>query len=131
MKRNIIYAMLFFGIALNAQEKIAEFTTTRSAIAGYNLKTKVKFKLYKDSLVMTYLDKKIIKNFVKKGLPLSTTYVHPFSKIDSPYLIQYSFRNETEDYLITTESKASKPSVKIRNKDTFSGKITEVLYFSI
>lgn len=123
--------MLFFGISLSGQEKIAEFITTHSKIAQYNLKTKVKFQLYKDSLVMTQIDKKIVRTFNKKGLPLSTTFAHPFNKDETTYEVQYTFRNETEDFTIITESKARKPSVRIRNKDTFSDTVTDALYFSI
>ncbi|MGM1055460.1 MAG: hypothetical protein ACQEWG_06200 [Bacteroidota bacterium] len=80
---------------------------------------------------MTQIDKRIVKAFTKKGLPLSTTFVHSFIKKETPYGVKYTFRNETEDYLIVTESKAARPSVKIRNKDTFNDKVFEQLYFLI
>ncbi|MBL4879803.1 MAG: hypothetical protein JKX82_00630 [Oleispira sp.] len=116
---------------MSAQEEIAEFITTHSKIAEYSLKTKVKFQLYKDSLVMTQIDKKVVRSFNKKGLPLSTSFIHPFKKDETSHAVHYTFRNETEDYTIILESKAAKPSVRIRNKDTFSNTVTDALYFSI
>lgn len=131
MKSIITFLIFFIGILVSAQEKIAEFTTSHSQMAGYNMKAQVKFELYKDSLIMTQIDKRVVKTFKQKGLPLSTTYVHLFKKEETPYGTQYIFRNETEDFLIIIESKAAKPSVKIRNKDTFSGHVSEQLFFSI
>lgn len=125
-----IILLLTYSI-FSAQEKIAEFTTTHYTIMGQTMKVQTKFELYKDSLIVRQIDKRIVKSFNKKGLPLSTTYVHSFLKEENVYGVQYTFRNETEDFLIITESKASKPSAKIRNKDTFSDKVVEQLYFSI
>ena len=82
---------------------------------------------------MTFLDKKVVKALNKKGLSPKTKYEHSFNKKQTDGGVEYSFRNDTEDYLIRTESKATKPkpSVRIRNKDTFSGEVTDALYFSI
>ena len=134
MKKALLYLTLFFVTSIAAQEKIVEFTTTHYTVAGYNLKSKVLFQLYKDSLTMTFLDKKVVRALNKKGLNPKTKYEHSFNKKQTDGGgVEYSFRNDTEDYLIRTESKATKPkpSVRIRNKDTFSGEVTDALYFSI
>lgn len=94
------------------------------------LNTKVKFELWHDSLVQTQMDKKIVKSFIKKGLPLSTTYSYSFVKTETQSEIQYTYQNETEDFQIITKSKVRKPMVRIRTKDNFSGNITDALYFS-
>ena len=133
MRKTIMSLMLFLTISVTAQEKIFEFTTTHYTVAGYNLKSKVLFELYKDSLTMTFLDKKVVKSLLKKGISPKTTYVYQFNMEQNDGGVEYIFRNETEDYLIRTDSKATKPkpSIRIRTKDTFSGEITDAIYFSI
>jgi len=133
MKKAIIYLMMFFGVAISAQEKVIEFTTTRWAIGDINIKSKVHFELYKDFLIMTYLDKKIVKRLAKKGVNPTTTFEYSFNKRQTNGGIEYSYQSDTEDFLIRTESDAikPKPSVKISNKDSFSGVVTNSLYFSI
>lgn len=116
--------------SVNAQEKIIEFTTNYSVISTYNNKLQMKFELYNDSLIMTQIDKKVVKYYKKKGLPLSTTIKHNFKKEESSVGIYYTFRNETEDYTIIIKSKVGKPSVRIRLKDEFSNQIIEQFYFN-
>ena len=142
--RSIVFTLLLLITitSVSAQEKIAEFTTSHSTITGQGLnvgtnslmgqamKVETKFEFYKDSLIMTQLNKRAVKYLEKKGLPISMTYAHPFVKEQNVYGVQYTFRNETEDFLIITESKASKPSVKIRKKDTFNDQVLQSLYYS-
>jgi len=131
--RSILFTLLLLITitSVSAQEKIAEFTTTRYSIMGQVMKIETEFELYKDSLIVRQIDKHLVKSFKKKGLPLSTTYVHPFIKEENALGVQYTFRNDTEDFLIITEIKGSNPLVSIKNKDTFTNKVMEQLYFSL
>lgn len=131
MKIAFTFLMLFMSISTFAQDKIAEFTTTHVQALGSNTKMEVKFELYQDSLVMIQLDKNIIKQYKKMGMPVSTSFVYPFEKLESPAGIYYTFRNETLDFTIAVGQKAIKPSVVMRQKDTFTNEVMEQIFISI
>lgn len=130
MKISLTLLIFITSFSLSAQEKLAEFTTSHAQVMGVSTKMDVLFKVYQDSLVMTYMDKRIIKQMEKMGMPVTTRFVHPFVKQDLPHGVHYTFRNETLDFTIQTGSKALKPSVLIRHKDTFSNEVTEQVFIT-
>lgn len=131
MKITFTFLILIASFSISAQEKLAEFTTTHVNSMGMMNKLSVKFEVYQDSLVMTQMDKNILKQYEKMELPASTSFVYPFVKNVYPHNVHYTFRNETLDFTIQTGSKAVKPSVIMRQKDSFSNEVTEQIFLTM
>lgn len=131
MKTVISILLLMLSFSLTAQEKLAEFTTTHAQAMGATHKIQVKFELYQDSLVMIQMEKSVLKEYGKMGMPAATSFVHPFVREEYPNVVLYKFRNETLDFIINLGSKGMKPSVIMKQKDTFSNEVTEQVFISI
>ena len=130
MRSTICILLFFTSLSLTAQEKLTEFTTTHVTSMGYNNKMKMKFQLFDDSLVMTVMDKRAVKQMEKMGAPVVTTLPYSFEKTEAPNLVQYVYRDEAMEIRIT-QAYETPPTVIMRVKDSFSGQISEQLYFSM
>ncbi len=129
--RKILMLVLLFSINLSAQEKLAEFSTNHATVAGYSMKTDILFEVYKDSLVMTFTNKRVVKQMKKTGSPTSVTYVAPYEEEKNGNLVQYVFRNDEFKASVLPNNSLGGSSVRIQTKDDFSGEVTEQLYIAI
>ena len=123
--------MFFLMNTIQSQEMITEFNTSHVSGLGNMSKMQMNFKVYNDSLVMSYLGKNIVKMMEKRGIPTKVTYTHPFELTATDIMEMYVFRSDEEDFQIVTKNKAGLPSVRIRKKDTFSNEVVEMVYISV
>lgn len=129
--RKILLLLVLFSTNLSAQEKLAEFSTNHATIVGYSMKTDVLFEVYKDSLVMNFTNKRVVKQMKKTGNPTSVTYVAPYEEEKSGDFVQYVFRTDAFKVSVLPNNSVGGSSVRIQTKDDFSGEVTEQLYVAL
>ena len=122
---------ILVGSSTYAQEKFEEFTTTHATVAGYEFKTDILFELYKDSLVMTFTNKRVVKQMKKNGASTNVTYVATSKKEQNGGIVQYVYKTDAFKATILPSNSVGGSSVRIQTKDDFSGEVTEQIYVSI
>ncbi len=140
----IYFTLIIISIScfsLSAQDKIAEFITTRISLAANqnghinngatSAKMEIKFQLFEDKLILNYLDKKTIKSMEKIGQPTNLEFPYVFSKESNNQAVWYKYQDDAIQIMVMLEGNPT-PSVTIKSKDDFTGKVTSnQLYYSI
>lgn len=122
---------ILVGSSTNAQEKFEEFTTTHATVAGYEFKTDILFELYQDSLVMTFTNKRVVKQMKKNGASAYVTYIASSKKEQNGGIVQYVYKSDAFKATILPNNSVGGSSVRIQTKDDFNGEVTEQIYVSI
>lgn len=129
MKKFLLILILLLPLAVIGQEKLTEVKTKRGQVAGYTLNTDILFEVYKDSVVMNYVNKRVVRQLEKKGLPTSVTYSGTCKIEKMGNLSSYVYKTDDWKVTVLPESSSGKSVVKIQTKDDFSGEVTEQLYY--
>lgn len=125
--------LLTFGLALTfltmlGQDQLMETSTSKLLIelpgfAPSTMSAKIAWKVYQDSIVMSYVDKKMLRRLEKSGDSPVTVYSFPLNKEGDIYTYQ------GEDIRVRLVRTSTTDVITVTGKDNFTGEITKVMYY--
>lgn len=124
----VLIIMILISMNLVGQEKITEFDT-RKAVYDYpemqpmSASQYVNWKVYKDSLVMTYTGKRQIRRLKKEGLPTQVIFKYPMDKNTNEYAFQ---KGDIRIRIILSDKRNV---VTKEKRDDFSNTMKKEIYF--
>lgn len=126
--KKLLFTLLITLTVITTQAQESEFTTTHATVGGQATKMNIHFKVYNDSLVWEYTDKKTVKMLTRMNQPTTFTMPYPMTKEVYGSNEQFKYQDKLMKIMVVT---SGKPSVKIQSKDEFSEVVTEQLYFNM
>lgn len=129
-KVSLTVFFLFVITNVFSQDVLESFETTHATTTGMTVKMKLKIEVFKDKLVLNYLDKKTIKQMKKSNMDASIVFPYALEKKVNGNVVTYEFRNDTTFIQVIAKGNPT-PSLVIKTKDDFTGNVTEQMYFSL
>ncbi|MCJ7759334.1 MAG: hypothetical protein MUP24_14445 [Gillisia sp.] len=129
MKRTLFtFVLLFTFLTILGQEKLAEISTGNAVYEMPGLDpthvfTKLSWKVYQDSIVMSYVGEEMLRRFDKTGESAVMVYYFPLNKESNTYTYQ---GDDIRIRLVRTEKK---DVITVVRNDNFSGDISKVMYY--
>ncbi len=124
----ITLMMCLVGLTYGQTDSLVnECTTNKVSIMGTIMSTTCTFNMYNDSLVRTSVSGAIFKNNIKNNIPNHDVTLLKLQNTSVGNIISYKYEDDTKNIQITFNK--GKGIVLWKIKDSFSGKITEFMYY--
>ncbi|MHA1815315.1 MAG: hypothetical protein ACTSX1_04865 [Candidatus Heimdallarchaeaceae archaeon] len=107
---------------------INEFETKNMLVMSQIVRPIYNFKVYNDSLVQTITGGFSFKQYKKKNIPVKSVFIINLQDISQGDVLIYKFENNDKSIQITFKPNG-KAIVLFRTKDSFSGAVSEIMYY--
>jgi hypothetical protein len=125
----IALMMCLVGLSYGQNDSlINESNTNKVLMMGNVMNSTYTFKIYNDSLVRTVTGGSMLKSAIRNKIPTSDVIILKLQILSIGNIKNYKYEDETKSIQISVKPNGD-AIIIFRIKDSFSGKITELMYY--